>query len=154
MPPMGRGVDDLSSAPHRWLNQSRLLKHSIDHQHRFLAVRENFLQFLLRIGHILAGLFAGLAESRQLLGNRLRRRIFVIQSGSQISRGLAHGRRRGLVSTTAAATTCAAATTASAPAAATESAKATAAARLALRGHDLLDLGRNGFPLIVSSAKL
>ena len=47
-------------------NSIQLSRH---HQHRFLALREDFLQFLLGGHELGVGLFAGIAQGSQLLGD-------------------------------------------------------------------------------------
>src|SRR5207248_1622267 len=108
------------------------------------------LQFLLRVAHILAGLLAHLAKSRQFLCNRLGRGIFTIQRRAQIRRSFANRRRRLLIGSAATTT----AWTATARAAATEPAKAESAARFALRRHHFVHLGLDRLPLLIRRAKL
>ena len=48
---------------------SELVEHAEHHQHRFLALREHFLEVLLRRGELLLGLLLGFAEGLELGGD-------------------------------------------------------------------------------------
>src|SRR5207248_3263231 len=121
-----------------------LLEHSVGDEDGFLALSEDFLEFLLSGLELGAGLVAGFAEGGELGLDVVGGRVLVFEGGAEIGRGLGD-RGLGLVVGVAAATTA----TGAAPATAAESAEG-----VALDVHDLFDLGRKDLPLVVGGGEL
>src|SRR5688500_10765227 len=106
------------------LKNRALLDHAEVHEDRFLALRQDFLELLLRRRDRLAGLGAGFAHGLELGGDFLGAGALVLERGAEVARGLLRG-REGLVLAVAAAS-----------AAAAEHAEPAAA--VATREHELL----------------
>src|SRR5439155_24418088 len=112
------------------------------HQHRFLALREHFLQVLLRRRERGLGLFTGFAQDGELCGDLLGGGVFVIQDVAQLAQRGLDGAGVGGGAVAAAVVVVASTETAA------------AAARVTPRVHHLGQLGLDDLPLFVGGAHL